>query len=176
MMYHEHAIGRPDAPLELMEYGDYACPHCARAYLMLQVIRAELGDAIRFTFRNFPLPEVNPQAMAAAEAAESVAAHAGESAYWDMHAMMCENQDALEIDDLLGYAVAAGADASDVAADLSSGAMRERVRHDIRRGMEAGVSATPAFFVNGRRFDGDWSDADAFTAALHAATRETALP
>ena len=77
--------------------------------LVLQVVLSELGDSVRYVFRNFPLPS-HPHAMTAAEAAESVAVHAGEPAFWAMHAILFENQDALEIDDLLGYADAAGAD------------------------------------------------------------------
>lgn len=174
MKVDEHVVGLPDARVTLVEYGDYQCAQCGRAYLVLQVARAELGDALRFVFRNFP-SQLHPDALAAAEAAESVAARAGESAFWAMHAMLFANQDALEIDDLLGYAEAAGAPVEGVAADLSSGAMRSRVEADIRRGADEGVERTPTFFLNGRRFEGDWSDADAFTEALHAAAREGAL-
>ena len=175
MKVDEHVAGSTDARVTLVEYGDYECPQCGRAYLVLQVVLAELGDSVRFVFRNFPLTALHPHAMAAAEAAEAVATHAGEPAFWAMHAMLFENQDALELDDLLGYAEAAGADVAAVAADLSNGAHRERVERDLRAGLEAGVSGTPAFFVNGRRFDGDWTDADAFTAALQAAARVGAL-
>lgn len=171
----EHVIEAPDACVTLVEYGDYECRQCGRAYLVLQVALAELGGVVRFVFRNFPMPAAHPHAMAAAEAAESVAALTGESAFWAMHAMLFENQDALEIDDLLGYADAAGAPVADVATDLSSSARRQRVDHDIRRGVADGVVATPTFFLNGRRFEGDWRDADAFTAALQAAAREDAL-
>ena len=174
MKVSEHVMGSADARITLVEYGDYECPRCARAYLVLQVVLDELGAAVRFTFRNLPRPS-HPRAMAAAEAAESVAAHAGESAFWAMHAILFENQDALEMDDLLGYADAAGADVADVAADLALGARRQRVEYDIQRAVADGVSATPVFFVNGRRLDGDWSDADAFTAALQVAAREGAL-
>jgi len=174
MTHDPHVIGPAAAPLMLVEYGDYECPACGRAYLVMQVVRAELGDALRFRFRNFPLPQ-HAHAMAAAEAAESVAAHAGDRAFWAMYRMLYENQDALEVDDLLGYADAAGANPERVAADLSTGAMRGRVEHDRRSGIEAGVAGTPAFFLNGRRFTGDWSDADAFTEALQAAVRENSL-
>jgi protein-disulfide isomerase len=170
-----HVAGSADARVTLVEYGDYECPQCGRAYLVLQVVLAELGDSVRFVFRNFPHMGMHPHAMTAAEAAESVAAHAGEPAFWAMHAMLYENQDALELDDLLGYADAAGAEIAAVASDLSTGAQRGRVERDLRAGLEAGVSGTPAFFINGRRFDGNWTDADAFTEALHAATRVGAL-
>ena len=170
----DHVTGLPDAPVTLLEYGDYECPLSGRASLVLQVVLAELGDAVRFLFRNAPLTRAHLHAFAAAEAAESVAARAGDSAFWAMHAILFENQDALQIDDLLAYADAAGADAFAVAADLSTGAMRGRVDADLRRAGEDGVSATPAFFVNGRPFEGDWNDADAFTAALQAAVRQHA--
>jgi len=159
----------------LVEYGDYECPFCARAYLVRQVVLADLESSVRFVFRNFPMPQLHRNAMAAAEAAESVAASAGEAAFWKLHAMLCENHDALEIDDLLAYAEAAGADVERVASDLASGAMRPRVERDIELGIGAGVRTTPTFFINGHRFDGDWTDADAFGEALREAARERAL-
>jgi protein-disulfide isomerase len=175
MKANEHVVGPRDARITLVEYGDYQCPRCGRANLVLQVVLAELGDSVRFAFRNFPRLGAHPDAMAAAEAAESVAAHAGESAFWAMHAILFENQDALEIDDLLAYAAAAGADPAQVAADLSTGAMRERVEHDLLRGVAEKVSSTPTFVVNGRRLEGDWSDVGALIAALEVAAREGAL-
>ena len=171
----DHVMGSRNARVTLVQYGDYQCPYCARAYLVLQVVLSELGDDLRYVFRHYPLVEVHAHALTAAEAAESVAAHADDTAFWQMHAMLFENQDALDIDDVLGYADAAGAPLDKVASDLSTGAMRPRVEHDIRRGTGDGVRSTPTFFINGRRFDGDWTDADAFTAALQAAAREGAL-
>jgi protein-disulfide isomerase len=171
----EHLIEASDARVTLVEYGDFECPYCARAYLVVQVVLDELGDALNYVFRNFPLTAVHAHAMTAAEAAESVAEHAGESAYWLMHGILFQNQDALEIDDLLAYADAIGAPIDRVASDLSSRAMRSRVERDMRRGRKEGAAGTPAFFVNGRAFTGDWMDADAFIAALRAAARERAL-
>jgi protein-disulfide isomerase len=170
----DHVMGSPDARVTLVQYGDYECPYSARAYLVLQVVLGELGDSLRYVFRNFPL-ETHPNATNAAEAAESVAAHAGEPAFWMMHAMLFENQDALDIDDLLGYAESAGGSIVQVASDLSTRAMRSRIDRDVRRGVEQGVTGTPAFLINGRKFDGDWADADAFTEALTAVAREGAL-
>jgi protein-disulfide isomerase len=153
----------------LVEYGDYECPHCGRAHVILQDVLAELGDEVRFVFRNFPLAEAHPHAEVAAEAAESVAAHAGNEAFWTIHDLLFENQDALEEDDLLGYAAAAGADPHAMADDLAAGAMTARVRADFKSGVRSGVNGTPTFFVNGRRFDGNWGDPGAFAAALHSA-------
>ena len=175
MKIDEHVMGSPAARVTVVEYGDYECQKSGRAALVLQVVLDELGDSVRFAFRHFPLRAAHPHALAAAEAAESVAAHAGPSAFWAMHAILFQNQDALEIDDLLGYAAAAGADVADVALDLASGTRRDRIEYDIQRALADGVSNTPTFCVNGRLLEGDWSDADAFTEALQAAAREGAL-
>jgi len=172
----DHVRGPAHAPVTLVEYGDYQCDLCGRAYYVLDAVLAELGPSVRFVFRNFPLIDAHSDAQMAAEAAESVAAHGGDDAFWAVHDMLYENQDALAIDDLLGYAEAAGADRIAVADDLASGAMRARVRADYRSGVRSGVRGTPTFFVNGRRFAGDWSDADAFIAvlqdAMHASLRQ----
>ena len=78
-------LGPADAPIVLVEYGDYECPHSARAHAAVHVVLAELAEDVRFIFRNFPRTEIHPQAQIAAEAAESVAAHGGNDAFWDMH-------------------------------------------------------------------------------------------
>jgi protein-disulfide isomerase len=167
----DHAHGPAGAPVTLVEYGDYECPHCGRAYRVLQQVLQELGDDVRFVFRNFPLQEAHPHAEAAAQAAESVAVHGGEEAFWVMHDLLYENQDALQHDELIEYAQAADVNPIDVADDLASDAMRERVRRDFRSGVRSGVNGTPTFFVNGRRFDGDWTDPEAFASALREVAR-----
>jgi protein-disulfide isomerase len=167
----DHYLGPADAPVVLVEYGDYECPQCAQAHAAVHVVLTELAEDVRFIFRNFPRAEIHPQAQAAAEAAESVAAHGGNDAFWDMHDLLFLNQDALEPDDLLAYASAVGVDRTVVAQDLSARAMTARVRADVEGAVGSGVSGTPTFFVNGRRFDGNWADAAAFAAALRAAAR-----
>jgi protein-disulfide isomerase len=134
---------------------------------------AELGDTVKFVFRHFPLTDIHSNAGRAAEAAESVAAHGGNDAFWDMHDMLFANQDALEVDDLLGYAEAAGVDVHAVADDLSRGTFRPQVRAQFESGLASGVTGTPAFFVNGRHYTGDWTDLDAFVATLHEAAATT---
>jgi protein-disulfide isomerase len=170
----DHVIGSEHPTVTLVQYGDYECPYCARAYLVLQVVLEELGDSIRYVFRNFPVQEMHGHAMTAHEAAEAVAARAGDAAFWRMHAILFENQDALEIDDLLAYAEAVGAPGEEVALDLSTGATRARVERDLQLGAQDGVTSTPTFFINGRKFNGDWADADALIEALHTAARERA--
>jgi len=168
----DHVQGPPRAPLTIVEYGDYECPRSGRAHAVLQIVLHELGDDARFVFRNFPLTDPHPRAQPAAEAAESVAAHGGEDAFWAMHDILFTNQDALEIDDLIAYAEAVAADPQTVADDLATRAFADRVRRDVRSGLHSGVDGTPTFFVNGRRYDGLWSDPAAFIDELRAAARQ----
>jgi protein-disulfide isomerase len=165
----DHALGPADAPVVLVEYGDYECPQCARAHAALVAVLSRLRDRVRYVFRNFPLTDIHPHARRAAEAAESVAVHAGSGAFWDMHDMLFANQDALEIDDLLGYADAAGGVADEVADDLSWGAARARVRADVESAYRSDVNGTPTFFVNGSRYEGPWTDPDALVEDLERA-------
>ena len=169
----DHVLGPDDAPVTLVEYGDFQCPHCARAHLVLPKVLRRLGDRVRFVFRHFPLAESHPNAVHAAEAAESVAAQAGEDAFWRMHDLMYEHQrdgdDSLDDAHLARYAEQAGADAAIVARDLADETYEPRVKESFVSGVRSGVNGTPTFFVNGRRFDGDWTSADAFTAALERA-------
>jgi len=167
----DHVRGPADAAITLVEYGDYECPHSGLAHVVLRQVFEDIGEEVRFVFRNFPLGERHPHAWAAAEAAESVAARGGEDAFWTMHDLLFENQDALQQDDLIEFAAAAGVDPIAVANDLASGENRERVQRDVTSGRRSGVRATPTFFVNGRRFEGDWTDPAALSDALQDGTR-----
>ena len=169
----DHAEGPSDAPVTLVEYGDFQCPYCGQAFPVVKELRRQLGAQLRFVFRNFPLTEIHPEALHAAEAAESVAASAGEKAYWAMHEMIFMHQrdsaTALSDENLIRYAVAAGAGAKRTADDLAYGAMVERVREDFQSGVRSGVNGTPTFFINGARFDGAWNHINQFRAALDEA-------
>ena len=169
----DHALGAATAPVTLVEYGDYQCPHCYRAHPIVAAVRKKLGAKLRFVFRNFPLAEMHPEAMHAAEAAESVGAHAGAKAFWAMHDAIYKHQqdsyDALDDEHLVRYAAAAGADAKVVRHDLDGEVFESRVRTDFMGGLRSGVNGTPTFFINGMRFDGDWSSVDTFAATLEAA-------
>ncbi|MDB4883630.1 MAG: Na+/H+ antiporter NhaA [Gemmatimonadetes bacterium] len=168
----DHVLGEASAPITLVEYGDFQCPHCARAHKVIAAVRKRLGARLRFVFRNFPLTEIHPDALDAAEAAESVAAHAGNTAYWKMHDALFDHaqeaEDALDLEHLVRYAAASGAAADDVARDLEADAFESRVKADFMSGVRSGVNGTPTFFINGQRFDGDWSSAAIFAAALEA--------
>jgi protein-disulfide isomerase len=134
----------------------------------VKAVQKRLGSRLRFVFRNFPLNNAHPHAQAAAEAAEAAGA---QGKFWEMHDVIFENQDALETDDLLGYAKDLGLDVDRLASELARGEHRSRVQQDFRSGVRSGVNGTPTFFINGARFDGSW-DEPGLLAALQAAGRE----
>ena len=167
----DHIAGPDDAPVTLVEYGDFECPYCGAAYPIVHALRKKLGHELRMVFRSFPLKEAHPHAEHAAEAAEAAAA---QGKFWEMHDELFEHQPALEDNDLASYAAAIGIDANRVARELAESTWEKRVRTSFRSGVRSGVNGTPTFFVNGVRFDGDWSDAESFELALRAAAKETA--
>jgi protein-disulfide isomerase len=162
----DHVAGAADAPITLVEYGDFECPHCGRAHPILQQLQEQMGADLRLVFRNFPVRESHPHAEHAAESAES-AAEQGE--FWAMHDQLFEHQDALEDDDLLDYAAAIGLDPDAVAEDLDAGTFAAKVRDDFMDGVRSGVNGTPTFFVNGERYDGDWREPAVFEQGLREA-------
>ena len=163
----DHAQGPADAVLTLVEYGDYECPHCGRAYPIVKAVQKRLGSRLRFVFRNFPLNNAHPHAQAAAEAAEAAGA---QGKFWEMHDVIFENQGALETDDLRRYAEDLGLDVDRFASELDREVYGDRVRADFRSGVRSGVNGTPTFFINGARFDGSW-DEPGLLAALQPAGR-----
>jgi protein-disulfide isomerase len=162
----DHIQGDPDAPVTLVEYGDYECPHCGRAYPIIKRVQERLGARLRFVFRNFPLNEVHPHALHAAEAAESVAAHGGPRAFWVMHDLIFEHQrSGLSDSALIKLAAEAGVDGKAVLRDLETERFQERVREDFMSGVRSGVNGTPTFFINGVRHDAEW-DEETLVAAI----------
>lgn len=162
----DHAQGPADAPVTLVEYGDYECPHCGRAQPVLKRVQERLGDRLRLVFRHFPLAEMHPLATGAAELAEAADA---QGKFWPMHDTLFAHQDALEPPALLRHAQGLHLDVAKLEETIKSGAPLERVRADFMGGVRSGVNGTPAFFINGQRFDGVWSDADEFVSVLEAA-------
>jgi protein-disulfide isomerase len=142
----DHVRGGADARL-LIEYGDYECPFSRQAYREIQRLEHELGDAMRFSFRHFPLTHIHPPGGAAAAAAEAAAA---QGRFWDMHDHLYHHQHALEDDDLRRYAADLGLDVERFDADRGAEAVLERVIRDFRSGMETGeVRGTPTLFIDG---------------------------
>ena len=152
----DHALGSADAPVTLVEYGDYECPHCGAAHPIVKRALRKLGKHVRFVFRNFPLGEMHPHAVQAACAAEAAGL---QDAFWEMHDHLFEHQNALERDDLIAYAKTLGLDAARFARDLDDPSIEERVRRDFASGVRSGVNGTPTFFIQGQRFDGSWDEA-----------------
>ena len=147
----DHIQGPIDAPIKLLEYGDYECPFCGQAYPVVKEIQKRLGKRLCFAFRNFPLINSHPNAEHAAEAAEAAAV---QGRFWEMHDVLFENQEALEDRDLARYAAALGLDAQRLMTEVMSGAHVLRVREDFHSGARSGVNGTPTFFINGARYDG----------------------
>jgi protein-disulfide isomerase len=166
----DHAQGAAGAKVTLVEYGDYECSYCGRAYPIIKQLQTELGKQLRFVFRNFPLSQAHPHALHAAIAAEAVGAH-GEDVFWQMHDTLYENQDALDDEALASYAEALGVPASELADATAGGPIAARVRADFRGGVRSGVNGTPSFFVNGERYDGNWTDVETFVSVLRSAAK-----
>ena len=147
----DHIQGPADAPVTLVEYGDFECPHCGAAYPIVKGIQRSMGEDLRFVYRHFPLTRVHEHAEHAAEISEAAAQH---GKFWPMHDLLFENQDALEDDDLVGYAEHLGIDPEWAAAALADGRFEPRVREDFSSGVRSGVNGTPTFFINRQRYDG----------------------
>jgi len=161
----DHVQGPAGAPVTLVEYGDYECPHCGRAYPIVKEAQQRMGRRLQFVFRNFPLRESHPHAQHAAEAAEAAGA---QGKFWEMHDRLFERQFALDDDYLIEYAVDLGLDQERVRTELAQGIYQPRVREDFRSGVTSGVNGTPTFFINGMRYDGAW-DLEPLLAALRGA-------
>ncbi len=158
----DRAQGSPDAPVTLLEYGDYECPDCGAAHPVVEKIQAHFGDDLRFVFRNFPLTDVHRHAEAAAEAAEAAAA---QGRFWEMHNSLLEHQKALDGGHLAEYAKTAGLDSARYEREMREHAHRQRVEEDIQSGEQSGVKGTPTFFINGVRHSGA-KDFEALAAAI----------
>jgi protein-disulfide isomerase len=161
---HDHVRGPVDAPVTVVEYGDFECPYCGMAEPVVRELLRDFGE-VRYVWRHLPLTDVHPHAQLAAEAAE-VAAHGG--AFWEMHDLLLAHQDALELDDLVGYARELGLDGESFAAELHDQRTAARVAEDVDSADLSGVSGTPTFFINGRRHYGAY-DIATLSAAVRAA-------
>jgi len=148
----DHALGSTDAPVTLVEYGDFECPFCGMAYPDIKEIRRRLGGKLRFVYRHFPRPE-HPHARHAAEAAETAAAQ-GKDHFWAMHDMLFEHQQELDDDHLIAYAARIALDVERFREDMAHHRYLEHVHQDLESGVHSGVHGTPTFFINGERYAG----------------------
>jgi protein-disulfide isomerase len=149
----DHSQGPDNAPLVLVEYGDYQCPHCGHAFPMVKRLQKALGEKLKFVFRNFPLSEMHPDALNAAKVAEAAAL---QGKFWEMHDILFEKQQDLDVESLGNYAEKLGLDVEALNEAVGTAKIENRVDSDFEGGVRSGVNGTPTFFVNGVRYDGDW--------------------
>jgi protein-disulfide isomerase len=163
--------GDENAPVTLVEYGDYQCPYCGQAEVVIRELLDSFGDDLRYVWRHLPLNDVHPNAEMAAEAAEAAAA---QGAFWEMHDLLLDHQDAIEAKDLIKYAEQLGLDVERFADDLRRRERAERVAEDVATADSSGVAGTPTFFINGRRHQGAY-DVDTLSAAVRKARGQELL-
>jgi Na+/H+ antiporter NhaA len=167
----DHVRGPADAAVTLVEYGDYECPYCGQAEVVIRELLASFGDDLRYVWRQLPLNDVHGHAELAAEAAEAAAA---QGAFWPMHDMLLDHQGELEPRDLMRYAEKLGLDRDRFWDDLRRHAHAGRIAEDVASADASGVAGTPSFFVNGRRYEGAY-DVATLSAVVRAARSRAAL-
>ena len=150
--------------MTVVEYGDFECPFCGQAEPVLRELLRDFTD-VRYVWRHLPLTDVHLHAELAAEASEAAAE---QDAFWEMHDLLFEHQDRLEVDDLIRYATQLGLDIDRFAHDLRAGSHAGQIADDVDGADLSGVNGTPTFFINGRRHYGAY-DIDTLSAAVRAA-------
>ncbi|HVK49836.1 MAG TPA: DsbA family protein [Pseudobacter sp.] len=151
----DNSYGNAESNIVLVEYGDYECPYCGKAYPQVKQIKEQLGKYIRIVFRNFPLTKIHPNAFAAAVATEAAAI---QGKFWDMHNIIFENQKTLSDDFLIELAGRIDLDVKRFKEDIKKVALIDKVEKDFESGLRSGVNRTPSFFINGEKFEGEWKD------------------
>lgn len=159
--YVTHRRGPEDAPVTIVEFGDYECPYCGRLHPVLKKLLEQSDGAVQFVFRNFPLFQIHPFALTAALAVEASAPF---GKFWAMHDLVFENQKRLGGDDLRGYAESLGIPGDEVVGE-SAQQYKTRVKRDYKDGIDLGVQGTPTLFINGRCYRGR-HNLDALRAAV----------
>jgi protein-disulfide isomerase len=146
----DHTLGASHAPVTIVEYGDFECPNCKQAAPAVKLLLERFAGRIRFAFRHFPLEEVHPHALHAAEAAEAAG---GQGKFWQMHDLLFDNQNHLKANQLHGYAEQLELDMARYAFEIEDEVYLQRVREHIEGGSRSGVRSTPTFFINGKICD-----------------------
>ncbi len=166
----DHIRGPLEAPVTVVEYGDFECPYCGQAEPVVRELLRDFGD-VRYVWRHLPLNDVHPNTQLAAEASEAAA---DQGAFWEMHDLLFAHQDALRPNDLISYAEQLGLDVERFTNDLREQAGAARVAEDVDSADLSGVSGTPTFFINGRRHYGAY-DIGTLSAAVRAAGARATL-
>jgi Na+/H+ antiporter NhaA len=160
----DHIRGPLEAPVTVVEYGDFECPFCGQAEPVVRELLRDFAD-VRYVWRHLPLNDVHAHAQLAAEASEAAAA---QGAFWEIHDLLLQHQDAFEVEDLLGYAERLGLDVEQFANDLRGGIGAGQIADDVDSADLSGVTGTPTFFINGRRHYGAY-DIGSLSAAVRVA-------
>lgn len=163
----DHAQGSPDAPVTLVEYGDFQCPHCGAAHPILKQLQQMHGKNMRLIFRHFPLSNSHPMAIPAAMAAEAAAR---QGKFWEMHDMIFEHQDQLSPEAFIKFAGKLKLDIKTFEADSEDVSLAEKVDASFESGVRSGVNGTPSFFINGAKYNGGY-DAASLSEALTTAAQ-----
>ena len=161
----DHAQGSGDAPVTLVEYGDYQCPDCARAHVVIGAIRQRFDTDLRFVFRNMPLVHAHRYADLAARAAEAAGV---QGHFWPMHDLLFEHQQQLGPELILELASLLELDLRRFEEDINDPGLIDRIGREIETGIRSGVEGTPTFYINGRRYD-DATDEETLASAVEAA-------
>ena len=162
----DHVLGLADAPVTLVEYGDFQCPHCRAAHFYLKNVLATVRDEMRFVFRHMPLTQIHPMAQLAAEAAEAAGA---QGKFWLMHDLIYENQDLLSPVLLTRLGQRLGLDMQLFTDDVASHRFLPKVKDDFMSAVRSGAAGTPTFFINGERYEGSFDDESLIDAMRFAA-------
>ena len=158
----EYIRGSVDAPISIVEYGDYECPYTGMAYPIVKEILKQFDTKVYFVFRNFPLNDIHPNAQHSAEAAEAASA---QDKFWEMHDYLFEHQKALDDSHLLQYAQKLRLDTNKFKNEMSGHTYAPLVEESLKSGIDSGVQGTPTFFVNGEHYEDSW-DLETFSNFL----------
>ena len=158
----DHSQGPANAAITLVQYGDYECPYTRQSTTVVRAIQQQLGDQLRFVFRNFPLTEIHPHALHAALAAEAAAM---QGKFWQMHDYIFHHQHTLEDSALAQFATAVGLEMQHYTHAMAQQRSLPHIEEDVESGERSGVQGTPTFFINGVMYRGSWEH-DALLAAL----------
>jgi protein-disulfide isomerase len=162
----DHIQGPATAAVTLVEYGDYECPYCAQAYLIIKEVQERLGRKLRFVFRSFPLTGLRPHAYQSALAVETAAA---QGRFWDLYDFLFKHGEVLTDDNLRQSAAKLGLNIEKFDREFRDRTYSIHVDEDIQSGKESGVTKTPTFFINGDRYNDSW-DLDRLLSALDEAS------
>jgi protein-disulfide isomerase len=149
----DHVLGPGHAPVTLVEYGDFECPNCKQAVPAVKLLVERFAGRIRFVFRHFPLEDVHPHALHAAQAAEIAG---GQGRFWPMHDLLFDNQSHLKLPQLRSYAERLELDMARYTAEMDDEVYLQRIREHIEGGVQSGARGTPTFFINGMRHDASY--------------------